>query len=194
MDDSRFKLNPVVTLGHRYYSAPVGMSVWRKKTANQNIRGIKAKTFYPSVPNTWPKGEIWPPDKVWGLVQSGLVKGKSIGFVPIEHNMPTSDELRAHPEWREARRIIRKWLLVEYAVATWPVNPDAVVTAVGKGEIDLPEIIAKDMGIELPKLRPVFVDTLAHRDRIAGKVAKIDPADLAKRAIQGAFNKRLGKV
>ena len=30
MDDSQFKLNPIVTLQHAYHLPPVGRSVWRK--------------------------------------------------------------------------------------------------------------------------------------------------------------------
>jgi len=54
MDDSHFKLNPIVTLQHCYYMPPVGKSVWRKKGTVGNRRGIKAKTQYPKKPDDWP--------------------------------------------------------------------------------------------------------------------------------------------
>src|ERR1700676_378854 len=53
MNDSHFKLNPIVTLQHTYRLPPVGRSLWRKRTKDGNLAGIKAKTHYPPRPTDW---------------------------------------------------------------------------------------------------------------------------------------------
>src|SRR5581483_3684005 len=70
MDDSQFQANPLVTLGHAYDLPPVGRSLWRKRTRDGNLVGIKAKTQYPARPAAWPGDDPWPPDKVFALIQA----------------------------------------------------------------------------------------------------------------------------
>jgi len=53
MDDTHFKLNPIVTLQHCYSLPPVGKSVWRKRYKDGDMVGIKAKTQYPKRPDSW---------------------------------------------------------------------------------------------------------------------------------------------
>src|SRR5262249_7750676 len=53
MNDSQFKLNPIVTMQHAYWLPPVGKSLWRKVVKDGALRGIKAKTQYPSKPADW---------------------------------------------------------------------------------------------------------------------------------------------
>src|SRR5579859_4698266 len=73
MNDSQFQGNPLVTLGHAYWMPPVGKSLWRKRVADGALVGVKAKTQYPPRPASWPAGDEWPPDKVFALVQAGLL-------------------------------------------------------------------------------------------------------------------------
>src|SRR5260370_31957338 len=61
MNDSQFKLNPIVTLQHAYALPPVGKSLWRKVVKDGAQFGVKAKTHYPPRPTDWPKDD-WPPD------------------------------------------------------------------------------------------------------------------------------------
>jgi hypothetical protein len=133
MDDSHFKLNPIVTLQHAYYLPPVGRSAWRKKASDGDTRGIKAKTQYPKRPAGWMQDEDWPPDVTFTLIQSGLLLGKSIGFIPTKCHQPQEDEIKKNPDWAGVRRIIDEWLLLEYACVYLPCQQDAVVEAVSKG-------------------------------------------------------------
>src|ERR1700688_4915084 len=71
MNDSQFQQNPLVTLGHAYWMPPVGRALWRKRVKDGPLAGIKAKTQYPARPEEWT--EPWPPDKVFSLVQAGLL-------------------------------------------------------------------------------------------------------------------------
>ena len=133
MNDQHFKLNPLVTLNHRYDLPPVGRSLWRKRVRDGSLVGIKAKTQYPARPASWPDGEEWPPDYAFLLVQSGLLSGKSIGFLPTKVRVPTDEERRAEPALEKVTRIIEEWLLLEYACVYMPAQPEAVVEAVSKG-------------------------------------------------------------
>lgn len=139
MDDSVFASNPIVTLNHDYGQAPIGRSLWRKPRTQSGIPGIIAATHYPPRPQDHPIGRDWMPDVALSLVRSGLAVGKSVGFVVLSERPPTSRERRSG--WGAARRVIEKWLLLEYAVCWMPANPGAVL---------LPDS-AGNAGREIPK-------------------------------------------
>src|SRR5438270_1783109 len=68
MNDSQFKLNPIVTLQHAYWLPPVGRSLWRKVVRDGSRQGVKAKTHYPNRPDSWQGA--WPADVALSLVQA----------------------------------------------------------------------------------------------------------------------------
>ena len=123
MNDTQFRMNPIVTLQHAYGIPPIGKSLWRKKDKNGALRGIKAKTVYPARPDDWP-ADYWGPDEVFTLVQTGLMNGKSIGFLRLKSHAPSSHEIAAVPELAGVTRIIDQWLLLEYACVFLPCNLD----------------------------------------------------------------------
>ena len=131
MDDSHYLLNPIVTLNHAYDQPPVGRSLWRRKSRDGALRGIKAKTHYPPRPAGWTLSD-WPPDLAFELVKAGLLRGKSIGFIPLKLRTPTSDEIQHNPALAQVRYIIEEWLLAEYACCYLPMQPNAVVETVSK--------------------------------------------------------------
>lgn len=126
MDDSHFRLNPIVTLNHVYDQPPVGRSLWRKVVRESGRVGVQAKTTYPPRPETWCAGP-WPADLAYDLLRAGLLNGKSIGFLPLKSRAPTAAERRADPALDQVRAIIEEWLLVEYACCFLPMQPHAVV-------------------------------------------------------------------
>lgn len=126
-----FQANPVVTFAHAYDQLPVGKAQWVKKVSG----GLRAKTVYATKPDAW-SGD-WFPDAVFSLVQQGILKGKSIGFLPLRLRAPTEQEVRQRPEWKNARGIVEESLLLEYAIAPVPVNQDALVESVSKGLANL---------------------------------------------------------
>jgi hypothetical protein len=137
MNDSQFRLNPIVTLNHSYAQPPVGKSLWRKYVKDGELRGIKAKTQYPPRPADWnPPGadRDWPADTAFALVQSGLLLGKSIGFLPTKIHLPTEKEL-GQPGWDKVNLVIDEWLLLEYACVYLPAQQNAVVESVSKSGI-----------------------------------------------------------
>ncbi len=131
MDDSHYQLNPIVTLNHAYDQPPVGRSLWRRKARDGNLRGVKAKTHYPPRPNGWTLSD-WPPDLAFELVRAGLLRGKSIGFIPLKLRTPTPDEIEKNAAMTDVRYIIEDWLLAEYACCYLPMQPNAVVETVSK--------------------------------------------------------------
>jgi hypothetical protein len=149
MNDSQFQANPLVTLGHAYWLPPVGKSLWRRRVKDGGLVGVKAKTQYPPRPESWPAGDAWPPDKVFALVQAGLLQGKSIGFLPTKIHVPEDAE-RQKNGWGDVSLVIDEWLLLEYACVFLPANQDALVEAVSKGVADLPPEFLRALGIDAP--------------------------------------------
>lgn len=182
MDDRHFQLNPVVTLQHAYWLPPVGRSLWRKKARQNGTQGIKAKTHYPIRPEQW--HQEWPPDIALTLVQSGLLCGKSIGFLPTKVRQPTDEEIARYPEYRKVRRIVEKWLLLEYACVYLPAQPNAVVESVAKGLRSIPAHYQKALGLELePKAQGIPFTSLKEIERhIQRKINRLDFSRITRRA------------
>jgi len=151
-DFTQFRKNPVVTFAHRYDELPIGRALWLKRDEQNGRAGILAKTQYATKPKDWGSAP-WLPSAVWALVQQGILKGKSIGFLPVEVRPPSKQELSARPDWANVRLIIAKWLLLEYAVAPVPSNPDALVQSIGKG-LAVPDSLLEAMGMMIPESGP----------------------------------------
>jgi len=154
MNDSQYGLNPIVTLNHCYAMPPVGKSLWRKRSKDGAMVGIKAKTQYPPTPPSWPEGEEWPPDCAFSLVQSELLRGKSIGFLPTAVHVPTREEREkamarageGAKAWEKVELVIDEWILLEYACVFLPAQQNAVVEAVSKSALSVN--FGKALGIE----------------------------------------------
>src|SRR5262245_4456799 len=101
----------------RVRSPPAGRSVWRRKVKDGDVRGIKAKTLYPTRPDAFPDDSTWLPDEVFPLIQAGLLNGKSIGFIPTQARYPTDREAE-----RGVRRVVEQWVLLEYACSSSPAS------------------------------------------------------------------------
>jgi hypothetical protein len=201
MDESHFKNNPIVTMGHNYKIPPVGRSLWRRKVKDGDRRGIKAKTQYPMKPEDWPE-PTWPPDIAFQLIKSGLMVGKSIGFVTLEGSAPTPEEVKKNPQWADAKRIIRRWLLLEYCVHWLPVNQHAIVEEISKGTFTPDTLKGLGIEVELPKppdppppASPIGFTTEEEIQRRVTKALKsIDLDAIQKRAIQDTIDRLSGRV
>jgi hypothetical protein len=160
MNDSQFKLNPIVTMQHAYYLPPVGKSLWRKVVRDGDLTGIKAKTQYPKRPNDWPAEQQWPADIALSLVQADLLRGKSIGFLPTKVHVPQQKEFEQRG-WttNDVDLVIDEWILLEYACTFLPAQQNAVVEQVAKG-FAIPHDFLKAMGIDAAVTEP---DALAKR-------------------------------
>jgi hypothetical protein len=202
--------NPVVMACHQLNKWPVGLCSWIKLAKGSSFTGLCAKTMYDEDPDAL---------KLFGLVQRGMAKGKSISFrrptdsLPGDWGPPTPDELKARPDWKGARQVIRRCVMFEYSVCPIPMNQEALLIAVSKG-LELPSYMAKlmpevsttivepepevvteiDAPFVVPELEP-------HRtlDDIEAmlyyELAKsFDPAKLADAAMNAALNRALGVI
>jgi hypothetical protein len=190
MSDEHFKLNPVVTMQHCYWLPPVGRSLWRKRVKDGPRQGIKAKTQYPPRPEAWPAGSDWPPDVAFTLVQSGLLCGKSIGFLPTKVRQPTEEEIGHDPRWGEVRRIIEEWILLEYACVYLPAQQNAVVESVSKGLI--PADFRKALGLADPVIPFTTQDEIERA--IERRIEALDFSALATRVVQVACDRARGRI
>jgi hypothetical protein len=164
MNDGQFRLNPIVTLNHCYSMPPVGRSLWRKLVKDGPLHGIKAKTLYPPRPASWAEGKDWPADVAFSLVQADLLRGKSIGFLPVKVHVPDAQEKRQRLDDRgqaekgngspnEINLVIDEWILLEYACVVLPAQQNAVVESVSKSQ---PEEFQKALGLAI--CTGVFID------------------------------------
>ena len=210
MNDGQFQQNPLVTLGHAYWMPPVGKSLWRKRVKDGGLVGIKAKTQYPPRPEAWPAGDEWPPDKVFALVQAGLLQGKSIGFLPTRVHVPDAKEAAERGWGDRAGLVIDEWLLLEYACVFLPANQDALVEAVSKGAVALDAALLRALGIdsgpiaprlasdsrsESPTIPPIPFTPLAEVERAATRaVEAVDWAAFAARRAAEYIDRLRGRV
>ena len=104
---------------------------------------------------------------VYELIKGGFLNAVSIGFDPDPEHMgpPTEKELTKRPEWAGVKQVYRKWKLLEVSLVPVPSNPEALVTAVGKG-LQLSKTTMKTLG---DCLKPV--PTAVEIKRIPAKVS-----------------------
>jgi hypothetical protein len=198
-NDAHFKLNPIVTLNHAYWAPPVGKSLWRKAVKDGDRHGIKAKTQYPARPDDWTDGKEWPPDVAFSLVKSDLLRGKSIGFLPLKVHSPSDGE-RQLPGWKDVGLVIDEWLLLEYACCFLPVQQQAVVEAVSKSAIPvISPAILQALGLDSalfqrPAPSIAFTPLDEVEKAIRRQILEIDFDDLATRAVQQTLDRVRGRV
>ena len=183
MDDSQFARNPIVTLNHDYGRAPIGRSTWRRRVRRDDVRGIQARTVYPPRPENW--SEPWAPDAAFALVQAGLLAGKSIGFLALESRTPSAEEIAERPEMARCRRVITRWLLLEYACTWLPVNPRTLTESVGKS-IDPSHF--ETLGMPRP------IAFTAQDEIVRAVQRRIDLGSLVQDAVTRAFDHLRGRV
>ncbi len=200
MNDSQFKQNPIVTMQHAYWLPPVGKSLWRKVVRDGALQGVKAKTQYPTRPADWPQGKDWPADVALALVQADLLRGKSIGFLPTKVHQPKAKELEERG-WEHVDLVIDEWILLEYACTFLPAQQNAVVEAVSKSTIQLPEEFIQVMGLHsaldtqrTPLPVSSFVTLEEIEKTLCGQIDRVDFAGLAEVAAQEALDRIRGRV
>lgn len=195
MNDSHFKLNPIVTLQHAYHLPPVGKSLWRKVVKDGDRRGIKAKTQYPAKPADWPQ-DSWPPDVAFSLVQADLLRGKSIGFLPTKVHSPTSTE-REQNNWANVELVIDEWVLLEYACCFLPCQQNAVVEAVSKS-LPVPDEFLQVLGIDPAACglatRIPFTPLEEIEAALMRALSAVDVAALARKVVQTRLDQWRGRV
>ena len=158
-----FRNNPVVPYAHDYYGLPIGQSEWVKIDNKATPTTLIAKTKYASK-------EANPlAEQVYLLIIEGILRAKSVGFIPLKWRRPGDDDwVEAVTSWRSRRevmlgkktqeadpeRIYTKWVLLEYSPVPIPSNPEALQLAIKKNILTLDQarsggfVQEDDIGIE----------------------------------------------
>jgi hypothetical protein len=201
MNDSQFKLNPIVTMQHAYFLPPVGKSLWRKVVKEGELRGVKAKTQYPVRPADW-EG-TWPADVAFSLVQADLLRGKSIGFLPTKIHVPEQKEIDKYG-WKDVGLVIDEWLLLEYAYTFLPTQQSALVETVGKSSLSIPEDFIQAMGLDAkvfqrqpqePAIPAIPFTPLTEIERaVERRLSAWDLARLTRQAVQDHIDRLRGRI
>jgi hypothetical protein len=190
MDDAHFQLNPLVTMNHAYWMPPVAKSLWRKRATDGPLIGIKAKTQYHRRPDTWPPDTDWPPDVAFTLVQSGLLRGKSVGFLPTKVRRPSSEETERTPALSRVRFIIEKWILLEYACVYLPAQQHAVVESVSK---NIPADVRQALGWN-PQTPTPFTPLSEIERALHRRLAALNIPHLFQSALDRGWQKLRGRI
>jgi phage head maturation protease len=120
LEKAQYSGNPVVLYGHDSSSLPIGKTLWIKSDGNKVIAKYRVsdKTQFAR--------------DVFGLLQDGILRAHSIGFTEHDSSPPTTKEIETRPDWKDARKVIRSWSLLEFSVVPIPCNPEALACAVAK--------------------------------------------------------------
>jgi hypothetical protein len=166
MNTKQFEENPLVYFAHEYYYKMGALPVGKCVSIKRNNEQIEAKTLFAERPDSLPESEAWLPDILLNLYQQGVIRGFSVGFMPIETRPATKGDKAKYGE--AVRQVISKSKLIEYSVAPMPANPEALATAVAKG-FQHAEIVGKFFGFSPAlksapiKVEPVKVKPQAKR-------------------------------
>jgi hypothetical protein len=189
LNDSQFRLNPIVTLQHQYQLPPVARSLWRKVVRDGERRGVKAKSQYPTKPADWEGA--WPADVAFSLVQADLLRGKSIGFLPTKVHVP-KDRERATHGWQDVKLVIDEWILLEYACTFLPAQQNAVVETVSKSLLTVPDEFLALLGVERGSMPFTPFDEVERA--IERAIDSWDVEGLARRRVIEHFDRARGRV
>jgi len=148
-----------VPYAHDYRGLPIGRTEWVKIDSKTAPTALIAKTKYASA-------EANPlAEQVYLLHAEGILRAKSVGFIPITSKSPSDDDwVEVATAWRERRdamlghetkeadprRIYTKWVLLEQSPVPVPSNPEALAMVVSKGIITMEEAIASGFVDEYP--------------------------------------------
>ena len=133
MNASEFEKNPVVFYNHDY-AQPVG-----KITDLRRSRGkIDASIEFAKRPEGF-EGSYFP-EFVESLVEQGIVKGISVGFIPLPGGVRKASTKDREDYGDEVRQVFSKWKLLEVSIAPLPANGTALVSAVRKGLVSTGDV------------------------------------------------------
>lgn len=130
---------PVVMFGHDHHGLPIGKALWVK-----SARGGKIIAKVKVAPTEFAQ-------EVFELIKGGFLSAVSIGFRPIgdKNGPPTEKEIAKNPDMAGARWVYRESDLLEFSVVNVPANPEALITAVGKGAVSLSKQMSDVLDIDM---------------------------------------------
>ena len=129
MNATEYELNPVVFYNHDY-AQPIG----RISELRRGKGKIDATIQFAQRPEGF-EGSYFP-EFIESLVDQGIVKGISVGFVPEAGGVRKASAKDREDYGEHVRQVYSKWKLLEVSVAPLPANATALVSAVRKGVIN----------------------------------------------------------
>lgn len=129
MDATKYELNPIVFYNHDY-SEPIG-----KITELRRSEGKIEATIKFAQRKEGSEGPFRP-EFVESLVEQGIIKGISVGFVPKEGGVRKASKEDNEKYGDSVRQVYSQWELLEVSVAPLPANATALISAIKKGAID----------------------------------------------------------
>jgi HK97 family phage prohead protease len=129
MNATEYELNPVVFYNHDY-AQPIG----RISELRRGKGKIDATIQFAQRPEGF-EGSYFP-EFIESLVDQGIVKGISVGFVPEAGGVRKASAKDREDYGDQVRQVYSKWKLLEVSVAPLPANATALVSAVRKGVIN----------------------------------------------------------
>ena len=129
MDSSEYDLNPVVFYNHDY-GQPVGQVTNLRRGQDK----VEATIKFAKRPENF-QGSYFP-EFVESLVEQGIVKGISVGFVPKPGGVRKASKKDRESYGDEVSQVYSKWKLMEVSIAPLPANGRALVSAVRKGLVN----------------------------------------------------------
>jgi hypothetical protein len=138
----------------------------------------------------------------FSLVQADLLRGKSIGFLPVKVHVPDDKEMRERG-WTKVGVVIDEWILLEYACVFLPAQQNAIVESVSKSLPPIPWAIREALGLsdddatlgQPNESDPVGFTLMSTVAQAAVKrLEEIDPVDVAQRLISDRLDRARGRV
>ena len=129
----QFRANPVAFLDHAWqrehpeWPLPIG----KVSSIKVNARDIVAKVQFAQRPKSHPATSEWMPDLLLSLYREGIMRGWSIGFIPILARSATQADREKYGDG--CCRVILRWLMLELSAVALPANQEALTVAVAKG-------------------------------------------------------------
>ena len=147
IDWKNYEKNPVILWSHKYDEPAIGRSLWvkrwtEKKGANTTPIGIMSKGVVAQ--------GVSKAEDVFSLMQQGILKTVSIGFVPVKGHQPTADDIKTNRDLKDINYVHDEVAMLEYSIVNVPSNPEATIDAVSKGSIEIPITLQQDLGIYVP--------------------------------------------
>jgi hypothetical protein len=139
-----FERNPIVKWRHGAENAnlPIGLCA-----GLQRGQQMLAKTVFAKRPDDHPQAAPWLPDTLFALCQQGIVKGFSVHGTRIEARPANSvDKEKYGPA---CKLVTSKWRLDEYSLCDIGVNPEALITAISKCNLE-PAQAMEWFGVAVP--------------------------------------------
>lgn len=182
-----FLKRPTVLFGHDHTGLPIGKALWVK-----SARGGKIIAKVRVAPTEFAQ-------EVLELIKGGFLGAVSIGFRPTgeKSGPPKPEEVKKNPDWADARWIYREVELLEFSVVNVPANPEALITAVGKGAVSLSKEMSDVLSIDMssPVQTIMRLEQEISRLQLAERVQSVKRIQSVERFLtDGQITERVGRA